>query len=498
MTTQPLRLAAYVRVSRVQGREGPGFLSPEQQRAAIEAYCTAHGHTLDREAVDLDVSGSRRDRPGLDSLLAAVKAGEVEGIIVARMDRLSRLGIVDAMGLVQQISDDGGAVVAVDLGMDPSTATGEMMWTFLLALARYQWRMLAESWEDAKGRALDRGAKIGPTPLGYRRREDGTLEPHPERAEYVRKAFRLARQGVPAVVAYLDGLGLVHEDGKRAGRPLSWSAFTVRRLLANRSYLGEQVYAGRTYENAHAPLVSAGEWKLAQHEAPERRAAPADFPLSGVASCSTCGGPMVGGRGGKGLRTYRCAASLAHAKRRGASCAAPATMVAHRLEEHLDGVLRSWADAHGALVLGQEGEGDELALTLAEAEEADAETAAYVQLTPARSPGYADGLRQREEDAAARWAAYRDAAEAADTRERVITGYERMDVMTSEEWGQVVRDVVAAVEVKRGRGPVEGRVQVILGDAWPADMPEPRDDEGAPVGERAPLTDADVPAEVAS
>src|SRR4051794_8176899 len=247
MTSRPLRLAAYIRVSRKQGREGPAFMAPEQQRAAIEAYCVAHGHTLVREEVDLDVSGSRRDRPGLDRLLAAVRAGEVEGIIVARLDRLSRLGIVDAMGLVQRIHDDGGAVVAVDLGMDPSTATGEMMWTFLLALARYQWRTLAESWEDAKGRALDRGAKIGPTPLGYRRRDDGTLEPHPERAEYVREAFRLAREGIPAVVAYLDGLGLAHEEGKRAGQPLVWTGYTVRRLLANRAYLGAQHYGDRVF-----------------------------------------------------------------------------------------------------------------------------------------------------------------------------------------------------------------------------------------------------------
>lgn len=52
--------------------------------------------------------------------------------------------------------------------------------------------------------------------------------------------------------------------------------------------------------------------------------------------------------------------------------------------------------------------------------------------------------------------------------------------MGSEEWTQLVRDVVGAVEVKRGRGPVEGRVRVILGDAWPDELPAPRDDEGAP------------------
>jgi site-specific DNA recombinase len=492
MTTSPLRLAAYLRVSRVQGREGASFMSPEQQRAAVEAYCAAHGHTLVREEVDLDVSGSRKDRPGLDALLAAVKAGEVEGIIVARMDRLSRLGIVDAMGLVQRIHDDGGAVVAVDLGMDPSTATGEMMWTFLLALARYQWRTLAESWEDAKGRALDRGAKIGPTPFGYRRRDDGTLEEHPERADIVREAYRLARPGVPAVVEYLNGLGLVHEEGKRAGRPLSWTAFTVRRLLANPSYLGDQHYGERIVEGSHPALVTRAVWQLAQHEAPERRQAPADFPLSGIATCATCGSPMVGGRGGKGLRTYRCSSSLAHAKRRGRGCPAPSTTVADRLEQHVDSVLRSWASTRGALVVdGPRNESDDLAVLLAAAEEADAELAAFIELTPARTPGYADGVTRRQADADAAWQAYREADAAASTRGRIISGLDRLDSLDPEEWAALARQVIEAVEVARGRGPIEDRVRVLVKvDEDELRMPE----DGAIVGEPAPpLTDAEAP-----
>jgi hypothetical protein len=372
-----------------------------------------------------------------------------------------------------------------------------MMWTFLLALARYQWRTLAESWEDAKGRALDRGAKIGPTPFGYRRRDDGTLEEHPERAAIVREAYRLARQGVPAVVEYLDGLGLVHEEGKRAGRPLSWTAFTVRRLLANPSYIGEQRYGDRIVEGSHPALVTRAVWQLAQHEAPERREAPADFPLSGIARCSTCGCPMVGGRGGKGLRTYRCAASLAHAKRRGRSCPAPATMVAHRLEEHTDAVLRSWAETHGALVLDTPAEGDELVALLAAAEEGDAELAAFVELTPARSPGYAEGMARRQAEADDAWAAYRDADAAASSRGRIISGLDRLDALEPEAWGQFVRDVVEAVEVKRGRGPVDGRVRVIIRDAPAPELPELPDDAGTVVGELPELADADAPPMVA-
>jgi hypothetical protein len=53
--------------------------------------------------------------------------------------------------------------------------TGELVMTVLLALARMERRRISESWETAKVRALDRGAKIGRTPFGYRRAEGGRL-----------------------------------------------------------------------------------------------------------------------------------------------------------------------------------------------------------------------------------------------------------------------------------------------------------------------------------
>jgi site-specific DNA recombinase len=494
--TSTLRLAGYVRVSRVGGREGESFQSPEQQRDTITAYARAHGHEVVDFTEDLDVSGGKLTRPGLDAVLARIRAGEVQGLVVSKLDRLSRAGVADALKLVESIHEAGGQVVAVDLGLDPSTPFGEFGLTIMLALARMERRRLSDSWEEAKARALDRGAKIGPTPFGYVRREDGGLEPHSERADYVREAYRLARGGVPEVVAYLDGLGLVHEDGKRVGRPLSWTAYTVRRLLANRTYLGEQNYAAKTYAGQHEALVTRAEFELAQHEPVGHRAPPADFPLSGLASCATCGGPMVGGRGGKNARTYRCAASLAHARRRGTSCPAPATMVADRLEERLDAVLRSWAETHGALVLAEEGSSAAVEVALSEAEAADAEVAAFVEFTPARTPGYADGLARRQDAAAAAWDAYREAGAGVESHDRIVSGLQRLDGATREEWGQLVREVVEVVEVKRGRGPVEGRVRVLLQDAGAPDLPERPEDAGTVVGELPEPTESDAPAHV--
>lgn len=94
--------------------------------------------------------------------------------------------------------------------------------TVLLALARMERRRLSEPWETAKARALDRGAKIGPTPFGYRRAPDGTLEPHPKQAPMSPEAFLRARDSLAAAVDYLQ----LSAPGR------VWTAFTVRRMLA--------------------------------------------------------------------------------------------------------------------------------------------------------------------------------------------------------------------------------------------------------------------------
>ena len=93
-----MRLVAYVRVSRVGGREGPSFISPEVQRAQIEGWAAGRAEIIAWHT-DLDVSGGTMERPGLDAAMRAVRSGAAEGIVVAKIDRFARSlgGALDAI-----------------------------------------------------------------------------------------------------------------------------------------------------------------------------------------------------------------------------------------------------------------------------------------------------------------------------------------------------------------------------------------------------------------
>src|SRR5436309_2703997 len=85
-----MRLIGYVRVSRVNGREGDSFISPTVQRERIEAQALASGNTVVDWQQDLDQPGTKYERPGFQAALEAVERGEADGIAVAALDRFAR------------------------------------------------------------------------------------------------------------------------------------------------------------------------------------------------------------------------------------------------------------------------------------------------------------------------------------------------------------------------------------------------------------------------
>src|SRR4051812_16412531 len=104
-------LAAYMRVSRVGDRDDK-LRSPDFQRDAIARYANAEGFAVEWFDPELDVSGSKAKRPVLDAIIARVKAGELGGVVVAKLDRLSRMRPRDRVLLFEEIEDAGGVVLS--------------------------------------------------------------------------------------------------------------------------------------------------------------------------------------------------------------------------------------------------------------------------------------------------------------------------------------------------------------------------------------------------
>ena len=143
-----MKVVGYVRVSTAeQADSGAGL---EAQRAAIVGEVKRRGWEVVGICEDANgVSGkSMRNRPGLADALEMIEGGSAGGLIVAKLDRLSR-SLLDFAALMAQSQRNGWSLIALDLGVDTSTPAGEMMAHVLATFAQFERRLIGQRTKDA-------------------------------------------------------------------------------------------------------------------------------------------------------------------------------------------------------------------------------------------------------------------------------------------------------------------------------------------------------------
>jgi len=83
-----MQVIGYTRVS--TSEQATEEVSLAAQRAKIEAYAVVKDWTLGEVIVDAGLSAKTLKRPGLQRVLAMVRAREMDVVVVAKLDRLSR------------------------------------------------------------------------------------------------------------------------------------------------------------------------------------------------------------------------------------------------------------------------------------------------------------------------------------------------------------------------------------------------------------------------
>jgi DNA invertase Pin-like site-specific DNA recombinase len=154
-------MLGYVRVStEEQANSGLGL---EAQRETIQRYADAHGWKIEWFE-DAGVSAKSLDRPQLQAALAmlqvAAKNRSVDGLVVARLDRLSR-SVYDFSGLLRLASARRWALAAIDLGVDTSTSTGKLVAQVVMAVAEFEREVIGERTSAAMQAAKRQGRHMG-------------------------------------------------------------------------------------------------------------------------------------------------------------------------------------------------------------------------------------------------------------------------------------------------------------------------------------------------
>lgn len=228
-----MKAIGYIRVStEEQANEGQSLGS---QRKKLLGYAELYDIELVDVIEDGGVSAKSLDRPGLKKALARLKAGEADGLLIAKLDRLTR-SVADWQVLIDGYFGEkpGKQLFSVADSIDTRTAAGRLVLNVLLSVAQWERETIAERTRDALQYKISNGERVGRVRYGYTLTADGKLLEEPHEQEGIRRMVALRQIGVSLreICRTLDREGFSTKDGK------PWAAATVKQILERRSVPG--------------------------------------------------------------------------------------------------------------------------------------------------------------------------------------------------------------------------------------------------------------------
>jgi site-specific DNA recombinase len=203
---KPSRVIGYVRVSTEKQD-----LSHEAQTAKLEAYAKGVDLTL-VDVLQDKLTAKNTDRPGLQRALAMLHAGEAEGLLILKLDRLTR-SVVD-LGNLLPLFTDKFELLSIGDSIDTRSAGGRLVLNVLTSVSQWEREAISERTKFALKYLKSTGVRLGAPPL--------------EGAAVDRMyALRLDGCTLQEIADTLTAEGFKTKRNKA-----KWSAETVRKVLA--------------------------------------------------------------------------------------------------------------------------------------------------------------------------------------------------------------------------------------------------------------------------
>ncbi len=310
------KAAPYLRVSTNGQIDGESL---NTQRIQIQDYCASTGWKLVKVYGDAGISGAKDDRPALQALLSAVKAGEIDAVVVRDLSRFGR----------------SVTFVSIKEGIDGTGPYGQFMLTILAAIAELEMEMITSRMKENRlARWRDKRIFCGKPPYGYRwnakeKRIEIVLDQGETYSRIVKEYLDLGKS-LNDISIDLNAEGVPTRNGNSS----KWSSGTLSRILKCGDYCGEitvnlyltdatgKVIAHRP-KSEHIvfeapPLISKAKWDRLQERldsANSRGGRPSNaeqqFLLHDLCRCGICGAKMRSDYGtrrvdGSRSRHYAC------------------------------------------------------------------------------------------------------------------------------------------------------------------------------------------------
>ena len=266
--------AIYTRKSTEHGLDME-FNSLQNQEEACKAYILSqsfNGWEYYKTYSDGGISGGTMERPGLKTLLNDIRAGQIQVVVVYKVDRLSR-SIIDFHKMMQEFDRYGCNFVSITQSFDTSNSMGKLTLNMLLSFAQFEREVSAERVRDKIAASKAKGLWMGGTPpIGYDAKERQLIVNEGE-AQLVRLIFQkyIETENMFVVADYLNSQGICTKKwvARRSKREHGGGQFyksNIQRILTNPLYIGKIAHyaQNKIYDGKHEGIISRDLWDKVQ------------------------------------------------------------------------------------------------------------------------------------------------------------------------------------------------------------------------------------------
>lgn len=218
------RALGYVRIS----KDEEGSVSLDYQRAEIEKYCQREGLTLMGIEQDNGISGKViANRPGVQRVLQAVDAREVDCVVVYKSDRMSRDGL-ESLQIEKLFLKRGVAYLSCTEGNLTADSVDDEFMRFIRAgLNQRERKLISLRTRQALARKREKGERVGGRPPYGWKVENGVLVSEPKEQEAIGRMQALQAKGYST----REIVRALRREGYRTRRGTCFTQTQVVRVL---------------------------------------------------------------------------------------------------------------------------------------------------------------------------------------------------------------------------------------------------------------------------